>query len=1519
MSFRRYTRCGLWGVGLAVALLVSSCSGRPLRDSDELLGSGLLQGGSFTFNVPLPPGTPMSAVALGSNSSILVGDRVTVGVEGAASARATIANSGTGNVSISADARLTGDVWSRGNVTFIGERGQVAGSITTAGTVTRQNGVVIGGPVLEHQTLSTVPTSWTITFPSSSTNVVLQPGQTQTLGPGAYATVSVASNATLTLATGTYYFDQLTNEPQGKILLTGTGPFLLYVRTKLVAKGPVVPPAASAPPPLLVGFAGTMDVFIQTDLDGTIAAPNANVTLAPIGPGIYQGAYFGKSLTLQADVKVERRGIGVGDVVPVAECVVPQANGSYKAVFGYFSSSLTGNISIPIGPGNTFDKAPIGRGQPQVFLPGRQRAQFVVPFDGKALAWVVNGRATTATAILPTCTATCVQHLVDPSKPRITTPLTTGAPPLSVDESWVMRDSFRWKDTLPVPEAFADGNPRMYYGLVYLESRAAVQALDLFRIHYQNAPLFEQEMSLLEQQGVAGTFSYSGDGQGQWVYALVPGGVYNAIRQAALDPAEPLELFRAFLIRPIPQSDLGLAPRASCGLQPVTQCVAQAANGSLRAVFSYTNPAGNPVTVPVGVDNSLTGGAAGVAPPEAFAAGAHTAVFAVGIPTGATVRWTLNGQTASASAATPRCSAAMVAQIGADVYKPFPTPPTPSCRYATPAEVRSPTSQLPAAARVNTCVTTSYQYLATLGFKWRGVDDDANDADAHAAEAAFSLGQGAAAATTSTSDGHNQVVQSALFGKIFRRVGMAVLGTGRELVDFGRRGLRAFTGLFLGTTDVHVTIEPMLMDPSFAPGVMRQAWGARYNEPMSLEGIQLRAIRGPFLSVVDLDGNNHGKVVVVNHLSGARVCFRARSHTGSVTAGFISNEFCPPMLPTLGSQGSVTVRVGHPELNVMAQMTDARRYMTTVGRSTPEDAVVAVGWLPDMVGRMQALAGPEHRDRAFTPCLNFSWRNPVELFVALITQRAASGINEWTVATIRGGVTSAGGSVSGAMGRYTEVTTVSRAINTELMGTQHAQQAAAMSALVEDARIKLELAKNSATVLAQDTEDFVQATGTASRLVSQNDPAAPAATRVVQQTSDALNAQVASTRDSAQAAQTAVGIARASVNALAASLAASGDPDHAATLAALDGVFTAVTDGLVMGLMFVGQAATEIAGVAVAGVAGLVVAAGLTVIGNVAEFFAGGDIIMPSSGGPRNLLDRSVATHEYGHFILCNLLLNVSPVKFAYTYDEAAVQGFLSLQDPSATGAVVNEAFADLITSQVAGGTNYASPAVSFPSTGGTSYCDATGRDCIEANVNNAITPSTFPNRVLHYVSLFVDAFDAPGTFGDAPSNGNPWTRPMGLLQLSAVPGLENGDEVVTLRNQTVPTSWFTAWMGHATRRGDLLREDNVFAGLSDTMINHGYNWCERCEVFRLHTVGPMIDPMTMMPIANCPERWVGDRPMFSLDGGMTTQTLACVFDGCPAGTTINNATRTCDPPCPANHRFDPFTLGCVPTIPDPG
>ena len=145
-------------------------------------------------------------------------NRVQVSVEGATNARATIANAGTGDVSVQTDGVLSSDIWSRGNVLFLA-------SNTTVARIDHDRRHRHSADqrdhrrpqVLEHQSLTAVPTSWSITFPSSTTNVQLQPGQTRTLTPGGYATVSVASNATLTLQSGTYYFDAaVRNEPFGQ-------------------------------------------------------------------------------------------------------------------------------------------------------------------------------------------------------------------------------------------------------------------------------------------------------------------------------------------------------------------------------------------------------------------------------------------------------------------------------------------------------------------------------------------------------------------------------------------------------------------------------------------------------------------------------------------------------------------------------------------------------------------------------------------------------------------------------------------------------------------------------------------------------------------------------------------------------------------------------------------------------------------------------------------------------------------------------------------------------------------------------------------------------------------------------------------------------------------------------------------------------------------------------------------------------------------------------------------------------
>ncbi len=67
-------------------------------------------------------------------------------------------------------------------------------------------------------------------------------------------------------------------------------------------------------------------------------------------------------------------------VIPILECTVHQGNGNFTAYYGYDNKN-TVNVTIPIGSKNRFEKNPQGRGQPTVFVPGRQ--MFVFKVDGR--------------------------------------------------------------------------------------------------------------------------------------------------------------------------------------------------------------------------------------------------------------------------------------------------------------------------------------------------------------------------------------------------------------------------------------------------------------------------------------------------------------------------------------------------------------------------------------------------------------------------------------------------------------------------------------------------------------------------------------------------------------------------------------------------------------------------------------------------------------------------------------------------------------------------------------------------------------------------------------------------------------------------------------------------------------------------------------------------------------------------------------------------------------------------------
>ena len=85
---------------------------------------------------------------------------------------------------------------------------------------------------------------------------------------------------------------------------------------------------------------------------------------------------------------------------PIVECVNEAESGEHLAVFGYQNENPS-PVALPLGPNNTFRPAPIDRGQPTTFSPGRSpssKAAFVVAFREPELTWSLNGRIVTASA-----------------------------------------------------------------------------------------------------------------------------------------------------------------------------------------------------------------------------------------------------------------------------------------------------------------------------------------------------------------------------------------------------------------------------------------------------------------------------------------------------------------------------------------------------------------------------------------------------------------------------------------------------------------------------------------------------------------------------------------------------------------------------------------------------------------------------------------------------------------------------------------------------------------------------------------------------------------------------------------------------------------------------------------------------------------------------------------------------------------------------------------------------------------
>jgi prepilin-type N-terminal cleavage/methylation domain-containing protein len=124
---------------------------------------------------------------------------------------------------------------------------------------------------------------------------------------------------------------------------------------------------------------------------------------------------------------------------PVLECVVafPDHTG-FTAFFGY-NAGTGAPFGVPVGANNGFTPAPQGRGQPQVFYPGRQVSRFTVAVSGFSnLVWRLNGRTSTASYAAKSCgmaSAPTPTSTVSPGAVTLSWPPFTSAPDLS---GWVV-------------------------------------------------------------------------------------------------------------------------------------------------------------------------------------------------------------------------------------------------------------------------------------------------------------------------------------------------------------------------------------------------------------------------------------------------------------------------------------------------------------------------------------------------------------------------------------------------------------------------------------------------------------------------------------------------------------------------------------------------------------------------------------------------------------------------------------------------------------------------------------------------------------------------------------------------------------------------------------------------------------------------------------------------------------------------------------------------------------------------
>ncbi len=224
----------------------------------------------------------------------------------------------------------------------------------------------------------------------------------------------------------------------------------------------------------------------------------------------------------------------------------------------------------------------------------------------------------------------------------------------------------------------------------------------------------------------------------------------------------------------------------------------------------------------------------------------------------------------------------------------------------------------------------------------------------------------------STGDSDVGAAREALLGGTTNRIATAIANAAEAAVEAVRKFIGELDIWWNGSVGMRLVVTPLNTDPSFVGGSpMLQAWGANRGSTLRIDHQPVHVSQGASLFVTTTDAAGTARLDVVAGRS-AIICVESEAPAAYVTRFLVPSSLCRGRTPATVPGSVIDVRIRVPEMNVLAQLDDARAYVREVHGYTMHQPKVAVGGLANVIG---ALNG----GRAFAPCFDLPVIPPIDV------------------------------------------------------------------------------------------------------------------------------------------------------------------------------------------------------------------------------------------------------------------------------------------------------------------------------------------------------------------------------------------------------------------------------------------------------------------------------------------------------------------------------------------------------------